>query len=161
MLSLSKIASSSNIPRRSSRIAALQEHKKDNLSKFKSSPLSSISVSKSPETSIPAQNHSANSGESKEEEVKFASKSNDCYVPHPNRNSNLLPSDNRNKKEKLQLPSPNDPEWKVIDKELWNALPRIFLSFSLFPLVCYATEGLVFSFYYQLLMLRIIFLELV
>jgi hypothetical protein len=126
MLNPSKIASSSTLPRRSSRIAALQEHKKDNLSKFKSSPPNSISVSKSPETSIPAPNHSANSGESKEEEVKLASKSDDCYVSHPNRNSNLLPSDNRNKKEKLQLPSPNDPEWKVIDKELWNALPRIF-----------------------------------
>ena len=126
MLNSSKIASSSNLLRRSSRLAALQEHKKDNLSEFKSSPLSSVTASKSPETSIPAPNHSTSSGESEEEEVKFASKSNDCYVSHPNRNSNLLPSDNRNKKEKLQLPSPNDPIWKDVDNELWNALPRIF-----------------------------------
>lgn len=125
--SSSKIASSSNIPlRRSSRISR-KEHPKDNLSEFKSSPQSSIPATyKSPEASIPAPNHSTNIGESKEKEVRFSSNSNDCYASHPDRNSNLLPSDDRTKKEKLQLPSPNDPTWKSIDKELWNALPRVF-----------------------------------
>ena len=120
-----KIASSSTILRRSSRLAS-KEIMKDNSSEFKSFA-HSVKTNKSPETSIPAPNHSVNRDESKEEEVKFASKSDDCYsLTHPNRNSNLLPSDERNKKDKLQLPSPNDPIWKDIDHELHTALPVIF-----------------------------------
>lgn len=124
-LNPSKITSSSSVPQRKSSRLLDRESKKDNSDKFKSFA-QSIHTNKSPETSIPAPNHSVSFDESKGEEVKFASKPDDCYASHPNRDSNLSPTDERNKKNKLQLPSPNDKKWKDIDNELSIALPQVF-----------------------------------
>ena len=59
----------------------------------------------------------------------MSSETIDCNVSkenqHPNRNSNLLPNFERNKKDKLQLPSSNSPIWKEIEAELKEAIPQI------------------------------------
>lgn len=85
------------------------------------------------ETSIPIQPHSdvnIINTESLAEDVKMASSSNDCYVSNQNhhaiRKSNILPSLERHKKEKLKLPATNDPVWKAVDRELQDALPKLF-----------------------------------
>ena len=85
-------------------LAGLQEHKKDNLSECKSSGRSPSTASMSPETSISVPNHSTSSDESREGAVKIASRSKYCYGSHPNRNSNLLPSDDRKKARPASTP---------------------------------------------------------
>lgn len=118
--------------RRSARFAKIGEIEEPiQPSKFVSSAHDSF-VNQSPlETTNPVQHHSVDShiNESKEDEV-FTSEFFDCYVSdlkqHNIRDSNLLPDFDRSKKEKLQLPSSNDPIWKGINEELEAALPQIF-----------------------------------
>jgi hypothetical protein len=87
-------------------------------------------IDKSQGASVPIQNHSPNIGESKDGRNPFP-KSDDCHAStpnqHPNRDSNALPSLEREKKIKLQLPKSNESaKWSEIDKELKDALPQVF-----------------------------------
>ena len=88
-------------------------------------------IDKTHEASVPVQTHSTDiTGESNDKGNLFFPKSADCPAStpnkHSNRNTNALPSIQRNKKSKLLLPKPNDPSWIAIDKELDAALPLIF-----------------------------------
>lgn len=123
---------SSELPiRRSSRIKQLQEAKIRNKSNFVSSA-QNHKVNKSPlTTAFPVQHHSTTiRSESKVNQTNTSVEAADCNVAnqnlHPNRMSNLLRNFERNKKEKLQLPAPNDPIWKEVDSELKIAIPKVF-----------------------------------
>ena len=124
----SKIDSSVPPIRRSSRIQELQKVKiRNKPSKF----VSSAQTRKSPvETAIPVQHHSTTIRSESKVDQQNVDEAIDCNVSnqnqHPTRISNLLPNFERNKQEKLQLPSPNDPIWKETDAELKAALPQIF-----------------------------------
>lgn len=101
---------------------------------FVSSTVQNLRIDKSQEASVPVQNHSPNLGESKDGKNSFQ-KSDDCPASppnqHSNRDSNALPSLEREKKVKLQLPKSNDSKWTVIDKELKDALPKVFNKFTI------------------------------
>lgn len=103
---------------------------KNKLRAFVSS-VQNLRIDKPHEASVQVQPHSTNIiGESKEDGKIFFPKSDDCPASTPNkhsrRNTNALPSIQRNKKSKLILPKPNDPSWIEIDAELKEALPLIF-----------------------------------
>ena len=105
-------------------------HVRNNPSTFESSVQSSKENKSPSETSIPVQHHSTtHCSESKVNLDSKSSEANDCNVSkqnqHPNRKSNLLPNFERNKKDKLQLPSSNSPIWKEIEAELKEAIPQI------------------------------------
>jgi hypothetical protein len=125
--------------RRSSRIANM-EHKKKKTSTFVSSAqsrktnqisLKEASVQVQPHSDVDINVvHNANINiESKVEEGKPLDSNDYNASPpkqHPNRNSNIPQTAERNKKEKLQLPKSYDPIWKELDKDLSIALPMIF-----------------------------------
>ena len=83
------------------------------------------------QASIPVQSHSTRvSSKSTVKDDKTLPEANDCYASnlniHPIRDSNVLPTLERNKKDKLQLPKSCDPVWKEIENELKTALPKVF-----------------------------------
>ena len=95
---------------------------------FVSSTVPNPRINKSQKASVPVQNHSpniVNIEESKDGKNSFP-KSDDCHAPtpnqHSNRDSNALPSLEREKKVKLQLPKSNEStKWAEIDKDAMQA----------------------------------------
>ena len=126
-----------NNPRRSSRIANLEQKgtKSETFEgKAQSRKTSKISLK---EASVRVQPHSdvdidiVNINvESKVDDSKIPLDPDDYNVStpnqHPVRNSNVPQTAERNKKEKLNIPKSNDSVWKELNKELSIALPSVF-----------------------------------
>ena len=106
------------------------KHKKPSKNAFNSTVHNPSRIDKPPAASVPVQIHSADiTGESKGKEG-LPSKPDDCPAAtpnhHSNRDTNALPTLERDQKDSLRLPKSSDPIWPHYDAELRAALPLVF-----------------------------------